>query len=216
MNFSTTRRTLIAALFALASSPAYAHVGVAFPASFTDGFIHPLSGLDHTAVMVSVGLWAAQKGGRATWAWPLAFVSVMLLGMGMVQIPLPFVELGILASVVALGLLVALAIDLPVSLGTAVIGVFGLFYGHAHEVPESSSGFQYLAGFAVASALLHATGIVAALCLGLRFRGFVRGAGAVFAALGASLVAFWLNKRPQKNLRSYRDQEPTAGTWSDR
>ncbi|TIP57095.1 MAG: HupE/UreJ family protein, partial [Mesorhizobium sp.] len=99
--------------------PAYAHVGIGTASSFTAGLAHPLSGLDHMTAMVAVGLWAAMKGGKAVWAWPLAFVGVMLAGgaLGMLHVPVPFVEPGILASVVALGLLVALAIDLPVSAG---------------------------------------------------------------------------------------------------
>ena len=66
--------------------------------------------------MVAVGLWAALKGGRALWVWPAAFVGVMLVGgaLGMAHVAVPLVEPGILASVVALGLLVALAVDLPV------------------------------------------------------------------------------------------------------
>ncbi|TIV69633.1 MAG: HupE/UreJ family protein, partial [Mesorhizobium sp.] len=97
--------------------PAYAHVGIGITSSFAAGFAHPLSGLDHMAVMIAVGLWAAMKGGRAVWAWPLAFAGVMLVGgaLGMLHVPVPFVEPAILASVVALGLLVALAVDLPVS-----------------------------------------------------------------------------------------------------
>ena len=99
-----------------------------------------LSGLDHITVMVAVGLWAALKGGRALWVWPASFVGVMLIGaaLGMAHVPLPFVEPGILASVVALGLLVALAVDLPVAAGAAIVGVFALLHGHAHgtEVAE--------------------------------------------------------------------------------
>ena len=86
------------------------------------------------AVMIAVGLWAALKGGRALWVWPCAFVGVMLIGgaLGMTHVPVPFVEPGILASVVALGLLVALAVDLPVWLGAVVVAVFALLHGHAH------------------------------------------------------------------------------------
>ncbi|TIU96016.1 MAG: HupE/UreJ family protein, partial [Mesorhizobium sp.] len=137
---STKRTALAAILFLAAAMPAYAHVGVGTTSSFTAGFMHPLSGLDHMTVMIAVGLWAAMKGSKAVWAWPLAFVGVMVAGaaLGMLQVPVPFVEPGILASVVALGLLVALAVDLPVSAGVAIIGLFALFHGHAHgtEVPE--------------------------------------------------------------------------------
>ncbi len=190
---ASTKRTALAALLLLAAAmPTYAHVGAGVTSSFTAGFGHPLSGLDHLTVMIAVGLWAAMKGGRAVWAWPLAFVGVMLAGgaLGMLQVPMPFVEPAILASVVTLGLLVALAIDLPVSAGVAIIGLFALFHGHAHgtEVPENAGGLEYMAGFAVATALLHAVGIAAALGLGLRFRGLARAAGAGCAAVGVGLA----------------------------
>jgi urease accessory protein len=186
------RVMLPAALLMAAALPAKAHVGIGTTSSFAAGFAHPLSGLDHMTVMVAVGLWAALKGGRAIWAWPLAFVGVMLFGgaLGMLQVPVPFVEPGILASVVALGLLVALAVDMPVSAGVAIIGLFALFHGHAHgtEVPENAGGLEYMAGFAVATALLHGVGIAAALGLGLKFRSLVRVAGAACAAVGVGLV----------------------------
>jgi urease accessory protein len=178
---STKRSALAVILFLAAAMPAYAHVGAGSTSSFAAGFAHPLSGLDHMAVMVAVGLWAALKGGKAIWAWPLAFVGVMLVGgtLGMVHVPLPFVEPGILGSVVALGLLVALAIDLPVSAGVAIIGLFALFHGHAHGT---------VAGFAMATALLHGAGIAAGLGLGSRFRGLARAAGAACAAVGVGLA----------------------------
>ena len=184
--------SIAAAAFLGVAAPAFAHVGVGTTSSFSAGFGHPLSGLDHMTVMVAVGVWAALKGGRALWAWPLAFVGVMLAGgaLGMAHVPIPFVEPGILASVVALGLLVALALDLPVSAGVAIIGVFALFHGHAHgtEVPENAGGLEYMAGFALATATLHAVGIGAGLASGLRFRGLVRAAGAACAAIGLGLA----------------------------
>jgi urease accessory protein len=186
------RKMSISAVVLMAALPAEAHVGIGATSSFSAGFAHPLSGLDHITVMIAVGLWAALKGGRAIWAWPLAFVGAMLAAglLGMLHLAVPFVEPGILASVVALGLLVALAVDLPVSAGVAIIGMFALLHGHAHgtEVPENASGIEYMAGFAVATALLHAAGITAALGFGLRFRGFVRAAGAACAAVGIGLA----------------------------
>jgi urease accessory protein len=175
-----------------AALPADAHVGVGATSSFSAGLMHPLSGLDHVTVMIAVGLWAALKGGKAIWAWPAAFVGVMLAGgvLGMLDVSLPFVEPGILASVVALGLLVALAVDLPVSAGVAIIGLFALLHGHAHgtEVPETAGGIEYMAGVAVATVLLHAIGTAAALGFGLKFRGVVRTAGAACAAIGIGLA----------------------------
>ncbi|AZN97272.1 HupE/UreJ family protein [Mesorhizobium sp. M9A.F.Ca.ET.002.03.1.2] len=187
------KRTFLSAILLVAAAmPAHAHVGIGTASSFTSGFMHPLSGIDHVTVMIAVGLWAALKGGKAVVAWPLAFVGVMLAGgtLGMLQVPVPFVEPGILASVMVLGLLVALEVDLPVSVGVAMIGVFAMFHGHAHgtEVPENAGGLDYMAGFAIATALLHAVGISASLGVGVRFPGLARAAGGACAAVGAGLV----------------------------
>ena len=192
MNFRMIKQSAISTILLVAAMPAEAHVGAGTTASLSDGFMHPLSGLDHMTVMIAVGLWAVIKGGKAIWAWPLAFVGVMLAGgaLGMLQVLLPIVEPGILASVVALGLLVALAVELPVSAGVVVVGLFALLHGHAHgtEVPESAGSLGYMAGFALATALLHAAGIAAALGFGLKLRGLVRAAGAACAAVGVCLV----------------------------
>jgi len=179
---------------ALGTSSAFAHVGVGSTASFAAGVAHPLSGLDHITVMVAVGLWAALKGNRALWVWPATFVTVMLVGgaLGMAHVPVPFVEPGILASVVALGLLVALAVDWPLWVGALVIGVFALLHGHAHgsEVAESVSGAEYMAGFALATAALHAAGIGFALLMNrVNARAVVRIAGVACVLVGIGLWA---------------------------
>jgi urease accessory protein len=181
-------------LLMLGASPALAHIGVGSTASFAVGVAHPLSGLDHMAVMIAVGLWATLKGGRALWVWPAAFVGVMLIGgaLGMMHVPGPFVEPGILASVVALGLLVALAVDMPVWLGAVVVAVFALLHGHAHgsEVAENIGGAEYMAGFALATATLHLVGIGFALTMArASLRPVIRIAGVACMAIGAGLYA---------------------------
>ena len=181
-----------AAILVTGTAPAFAHVGHGATESLAAGIAHPLSGLDHITVMVAVGLWAALKGGKALWAWPAAFVGVMLIGgvLGMAHVGLPFVEPAILASVVALGLLVALAVDLPVAVGAAIIGAFALFHGHAHgaEAGENIGGLEYMAGFTIATAALHATGIAFAIVAGRNsLRPLVRTAGVVCVAIGAGL-----------------------------
>ena len=186
------KKILFATLFVLGATPAFAHPGHGLTGSFAAGVAHPLSGLDHIAVMVAVGLWAALKGGRALWVWPAAFVGVMLIGsaLGMAHVALPLVESGILASVVALGLLVALAVDLPVWTGATIVAVFALLHGHAHgsEVVETMGGAEYMAGFALVTATLHGVGIgFAQLMTRARLRPLVRIAGAVCVLIGAGL-----------------------------
>jgi urease accessory protein len=159
----TSRVFAILAAILLLPSLAHAHVGVGETSGFVHGMGHPLSGLDHICAMVAVGLWAAQMGGRAIWAVPLTFVSVMALGgaLGMLGVHIPFVETGIVISVLALGVLIAASVHLPLAVSIIVVGLFAIFHGHAHgaEMPETVSGFAYAAGFIIATAFLHACGI---------------------------------------------------------
>ena len=186
------KRVFLAALLVLAGSPAFAHAGVGATASFAAGIAHPLTGLDHVAVMITAGLWAALKGRRALWVWPATFVGVMLIGgaLGMAHVPMPFVDPGILASLVVMGLMVALAVDLPVAAGAAIVAVFALLHGHAHgsEVAENIGGIEYMAGFALATATLHAIGIAFGVSMQrAALRPVIRVAGAACAVLGIAL-----------------------------
>lgn len=153
---------LAALAFAATTAPAFAHLNPAEHGSFMAGFSHPLFGLDHILVMVAVGLWAAQIGGNALWRVPLAFVATMAVGFGLAiaGIDLLFVEPAILASVVTLGLLVAMAVRLDTAMSMAIVAVFALFHGHAHGGELGAAGaLPFGVGFVIATALLHAAGI---------------------------------------------------------
>ncbi len=175
------------------SDVAVAHTGFEHAVSFAAGFQHPWTGLDHMLAMVAVGLWAGLNGGRALWAWPIAFVSVMVVGgaLGMAGVPIPIVEPGILASIGVLGLLVLAAARLPVAVGAAVVAAFALLHGHAHgaELPAEAAAATYAAGFALATALLHGLGLaIAYLARNEAGKLAVRGAGALVAAAGIALA----------------------------
>jgi urease accessory protein len=172
---------------------AHAHTGLEHAVSFASGFKHPWTGIDHMLAMVAVGLWAGLNGGRTLWAWPAAFVAVMVAGgaLSMAKVPVPMVEPGILASVIVLGLLVLAAARLPVELGATVVAVFALLHGHAHgaELPADAAAVTYAAGFALATAALHALGLAIAYLAGAEGgRLLVRGAGALVAAGGVALA----------------------------
>lgn len=184
---------MVAAVAVLGSDAALAHTGAEHALSFISGFKHPWTGLDHLLAMVAVGLWAGLNGGRALWVWPIAFVAVMVMGglLGMAGVAAPMVEAGILASVVVLGILVLVAARLPVLAGAALVAAFALLHGHAHgaELPGDAAAVTYAAGFALATALLHAIGLgVAHLAGSARGRLLVRGAGALIAAAGVALA----------------------------
>jgi len=149
----------------LLPSLAEAHPGLpGHTHGFANGLLHPLTGLDHLLAMTAVGLWAAQRGGRALWLAPLSFVSVMALGgvLGMAGFGrIPFVEQAIAASVLTFGIFIASAAQLPLKASVAVIAAFALFHGYAHgaEMPATASGWLYGMGFVLATAGLHLLGI---------------------------------------------------------
>jgi urease accessory protein len=175
------------------STAALAHVGDHSHMSFAEGLLHPFSGLDHVLAMVAVGLWASQLGRRALWLLPLTFPAVMAIGaaFGLSGVTLPLVEIGIAASVMVLGAMVALALRPSLAISIPLIGAFALLHGYSHgiELPASASALSYGVGFIVATLVLHAVGIAAGLIAGrLPVRFAARTAGGAIAVLGVALL----------------------------
>ncbi|MCP5371397.1 MAG: HupE/UreJ family protein [Hyphomicrobiales bacterium] len=172
----------------LAAGPAFAHTQAGVAGGFFSGFSHPILGWDHVVAMVAVGLWGAFLGAPANWMLPVVFPLVMALGgaLGVLGVPVPAVEAGIAASAVVLGLLIALAVRLPLAAAGAIVAAFAIFHGHAHgtELPEAANPFAYAVGFVIATGLLHICGIT----LGLLAR-WPAGALAVRAGGGAICAA---------------------------
>jgi urease accessory protein len=185
---------------ALCATSAFAHPGHIPTGGFLYGAEHPLSGIDHILAMLAVGLWAAQLANlhsdkRTLWKIPAAFVSMMAIGgvLGMSHLVLlPSVEVGIGASVLILGILIAAAVELPLPVSATIVGCFAILHGFAHgaEMPETVSTLSYSAGFILATITLHATGIGIGL---LTHRGIspklVRFSGVAIALAGIILLA---------------------------
>lgn len=188
------RRVLLATGLALVPAAAAAHPGGAHGQDgVVSGFLHPLTGADHLAAMVAVGLWAALLGGRATIAVPAAFVALLAAGAaaGAAGLPVPAVEPMIAASVIAIGLATALAFRVPTALAAAVVAVFALFHGAAHgaEMPAAALPLAWAAGLLAATVLLFVAGLVGGVLLAGRDGRLLRTAGAGLAAVGVLLAA---------------------------
>lgn len=162
----TVIQSIILAFF-LGSIPSvvHAHDGSNVPfGGFLSGLVHPVLGYDHLLAMLSVGILSAQIGGRAIWTVPATFVSVMALGgaLGLIDIGLTSTELGIAASLVLLGLIIAAERKLNVLLAMAGVGFFAIFHGYAHgsEMPTTAEPVLYALGFLTGTALIHIAGVV--------------------------------------------------------
>lgn len=189
---ATTRMALALIATALAG-PALAHTGTGAVHGFGAGLMHPLLGVDHVLAMVAVGLWAGLTGGRARFAYPLAFVGMMVLAglWGMSGEALPGVEIGIAVSVVVLGLAIALKASPPLAAGAAACAIFAIFHDYAHgaELPAGASGLGYAIGFVLSTAALHGAGLAAAGVLAARAPLLARVAGGGVALAGLALLA---------------------------
>lgn len=184
-------------LFLVASS-ALAHVGHGSGGSgFPGGFLHPITGVDHLAAMVAVGLWGAQLRAPALWLLPVTFPMIMALGafLGLLGLPLPGVEAGVALSGVVLGICVALVLRPALWLAMLIVAAFGFLHGHAHgtAIPLEGSPLSFGGGFVVATGLLHLSGILIGLLLRWPAGALVvRGGGVAVALAGAWTLTLWI------------------------
>ena len=154
---------------------------------FYDGLSHPVLGIDHFLAMVSVGVISAQIGGRAIWFVPIVFVLFMILGgiTGMIaeinkgldlQIinlsesnsiiyladhMYTLVEIGIILSVIFLGLSICFQKKISKKIIIFFVSVFGFCHGTAHglEMPWAVNPILFVTGFVSGTATLHLFGV---------------------------------------------------------
>jgi len=161
----TSRRTAsaVASLTLVASTDAYAHTGAAGPGGFGRGVAHPFAGFDHLIAMIAVGVWAARRGGRSVWFVPVAFLLLMTIGaiLGAIGIAVPFAGAAVVLSLFVFAMIVVAAVKLPMWASLAIVAGFALLYGDMHgtAMAPNAAALSYGAGFLLATALLHATGV---------------------------------------------------------
>jgi urease accessory protein len=193
----------VLALCMLLPGFALGHVesGVAGDGGFVSGLLHPVTGLDHVVAMVAVGLWGAVLGAPAIWVLPIAFPLIMTVGavLGILDVPVPAIDLGIAASAIVLGGMVAANARLPVTIAFLFIAFFAVYHGHPHgaALPDFGVPILYAAGFVVATGLLHLAGIA----FGLLYRWTagktaVRALGAAIAAAGGYFLLMAIGRSP--------------------
>jgi urease accessory protein len=185
---------LVTVVLLAGSSVAGAHESTGVGGGFLTGFTHPLFGWDHMAAMVAVGLWGAFLGAPAIWQLPIVFPLVMAAGavLAIAGVPLPAVEVGIAASAVVLGIMVASAARPPFWVAALIVGMFAIFHGHAHgtELPAAASIVAYAVGFVVGTGLLHLIGIFFGLTTRWSWGApAVRTTGAVIALAGVAFLS---------------------------
>ena len=162
---------------------------------FLTGFMHPLTGLDHLAAMLAVGLWSALVARRAwpdlLWA-PAGFAAMLLVGAlaGLRGLEVPGVEPMIAASLLVMGLLVATRLRVPGPVAALLVGAFAAFHGlaHGYELAGEPGAALTLAGMLSATVLLHGAGIGLGWALRHAPRWTPQVTGGAVALLGLSML----------------------------
>jgi urease accessory protein len=131
---------------------------------FMSGLMHPIFGIDHFLAMLSVGVVSAQMGGSRVYWVPAVFMMAMTVGatVGIYGYEWMFAEAGIAASVIVLGVFIAIASSkLPLLTVAPVTAFFGSLHGNAHglEMPYSADPVYYAGGFLMSTATIHLLGV---------------------------------------------------------
>jgi urease accessory protein len=97
--------------------------------------------------------------------------------------------------VLVLGALLAVARVSPLWLGVGLVALFAFFHGHAHATEMAASGslMPVASGFLLATAVLHAGGILIGVALASwRRTEAVRFIGGAIAAVGLMMLVGWI------------------------
>ncbi|MGR8935322.1 MAG: HupE/UreJ family protein [Gammaproteobacteria bacterium] len=185
---------LLSAAFALFSQTAAAHTGLLPANGFGNGLVHPFLGVDHSLVMLGVGLWASTQSRRAASLTVAVFLSCMAVGalFGLSGLTFAYVESGIFMSLLAVGLLLASGkSEVPKALCFALIAASATLHGWAHggEMPAAASAYAYMAGMIAATGVLHGIGLSSGWLLQrLNAGGWLRVYGGLTGLAGAWLL----------------------------
>jgi urease accessory protein len=142
--------------------------------------------------MCAVGAWSmlALRGMQRVWG-PVTFLAAMVAGaaLGVAGVQLPFVEVGIAASVMLCGLMLIFATRLAPATGLALVAATALLHGLAHgaEAPAGVGFAAYAIGFVGMTAALHAGGLALGAVL-QQARRLVWPVGALLGGAGVALL----------------------------
>jgi urease accessory protein len=197
----TTRLLALPAAGALLAGPAFAHhpTGGLVPQTFAEGLLsglgHPVIGLDHLAALVGVGL-LSSRFARGL-ALPAVWIAFMAMGTGvhLAGIGLPFAEILVTLTVVAVGVAAAVRPTLALPAVVVLFAAGGLTHGHALAEAIVGARDEALAAYLVGLVAVQAA-LATAVTLAARRQGSLvapsarlRMAGALVAAAGLGVFA---------------------------
>jgi urease accessory protein len=163
MQLKSLSAVLLAFITLLVSPFALAHSGADHIAGLADGFMHPVTGLDHMLIAIAAGFWAARSGSHGV-ADVVYFVSLLLGGMllGAVCMAFPQLQLSTTLVLVLTVAFIALSIAAPQHFAYVFFGAFAVYHGLVHmlEMPALITAVGYMLGLVFSTGLLLMLGII--------------------------------------------------------
>lgn len=154
---------LLAPIMLLVSPLALAHSGVGNATGLADGFMHPVSGLDHLLIAVAAGFWAGRCGDHGVpdvMYFLSLFLGGILLGYGCVLFPQLQLST-ILILLLTVGF-VAASIAAPRYFAYIFFGGFAVYHGVVHmlEMPVPAAAAGYMTGLFFSTGLMLMLGLI--------------------------------------------------------
>ncbi len=154
---------LLALITLLISPLALAHSGLGHPAGLADGFMHPVTGLDHLLVVIAAGFWAGRSGDHGG-PDVVFFLSLLLVGMllGIGCLLFPQLQLSTVLVVLLTMTFVAVTIVAPQYFAYVFFGGFAIYHGIAHmlEMPVPITAAGYVTGLFFSTWLMLMLGLI--------------------------------------------------------
>jgi len=163
MQLKSFSAVLLALITLLVSPFVLAHSGGSHVAGLSDGFMHPVTGLDHLLIAIAAGFWAARSGDHGV-PDVVYFMSMLLGGMllGICCIQFPDLQLSTILVVGLMVMFIALSIVAPHHFAYIFFGGFALYHGMVHmlEMSSPANATGYIFGLLLSTGLLLMLGLI--------------------------------------------------------
>jgi len=154
---------LLAPVILMLSPFALAHTGGGHMAGLADGFMHPVTGLDHLLIAIAAGFWAGRRGDHGVTGM-VYFLSLLLAGvlLGSCCVLFPQLQLSTILVVLLTVVFVAASVAVPQYFAYIFFGGFAVYHGIVHmlAMPVTAAAMSYVIGLLLSTWLLLMLGLI--------------------------------------------------------
>ena len=154
---------LLAPVILMLSPLVLAHSGGGHTAGLADGFMHPVTGLDHLLIAIAAGFWAGRSDDHGV--ADVVYFLLLLLGgvlLGSCCVLFPQLQLSTIIVVLLTVAFVAASISAPQYFAYIFFGGFAVYHGIVHmlAMPAPVAAISYVIGLLLSTWLLLMFGLI--------------------------------------------------------